>query len=136
MVFVKDPFQQILFIAVPRGVIMFISLFVMNSWFLRIKEVISELLLFGVLGMVYILALGNFVSDLDTKVFYGWLWLYLVLGELALHFFMNTYLVWKLLQDLEFTMPQEVDPSAGLNKKVDLFRLKPGKGKKELPNVF
>ena len=30
-------------------------------------------------------------------------------------------------------MPEQVDPSAGLNKKVDLFKLKPGKGKLALP---
>lgn len=45
-------------------------------------------------------------------------------------------MVWKLLQELELLFPKEVDPSEGLNKKVDLFRVKPSKGKKPLPNVF
>lgn len=55
---------------------------------------------------------------------------------MSLHSLINTYMVWKLLQELELLFPKEVDPSEGLNKKVDLFRVKPSKGKKPLPNVF
>ena len=29
-----------------------------------------------------------------------------------------------------------MDPSAGLNKKVDLFKLKPGRGKLALPQIL
>lgn len=60
-----------LFIVVPRALMSFISCFIMKNWFLRVKEILSELLLYGIIGMVYQLALGNFVGDLDTKVFYG-----------------------------------------------------------------
>lgn len=43
------------------------------------------------------LSLGNFVGDLDTKVFYGWLLEYMAIGAMSFHFMLNTYLVWKLL---------------------------------------
>jgi len=121
---------------VPRAIITVISVIIMQSWFLRVKEIISELLLYGIYGIVYLLAIGNYIGDLDTKVFYGYLWEYLVIAILALHFFIDTYLVWKLLQDLEFAFPTVFDPSDGLNKKVDLFKLRPGKDKKALPAIF
>lgn len=43
---------------------------------------------------------------------------------LLLHGGCNTYLVWRLLYVLESTLPEDVDPSAGLNKKVDLFKVR------------
>ena len=69
----------------------------MKTWFLRAKEVITELLVYGVISQVYMLSLGKFVGDLDTKVFYGWLLEYMAIAAMSFHFMLNTYLVWKLL---------------------------------------
>lgn len=44
------------------------------------------------------------------------------MGMELLHGLCNTYLVWKLLNILENTFPEGIDPSKGINKKVDLFR--------------
>ena len=49
----------------------------MKDWFLRIKEISSELLLYGIISQSYILALGDFVGDLEKKYsmdHYGYIW--------------------------------------------------------------
>ena len=94
----------------------------MKNWVLRIKEIFSELLLYGIISQSYMLALGDFIGDLDKKVFYGSLWVYLVLAFEFIHGICNTYFVWRLLYVLESTLPEDVDPNAGINTKIDLFK--------------
>jgi hypothetical protein len=89
-----------------------------------IKEVVNEGLLQGVLAMVYLFSQANYVDNLEAKVAMGWLLEYLVLAVICFNVAMNVFLVWKLLKDLETSLPEIDDPSAHLNKKVDLFKLK------------
>lgn len=111
-----------LLIIIPRAVLSIASCFIMKNWFLRAKEIFSELLLYGIISQSYMLALGDFIGDLDKKVFYGSLWVYMVLAFEFIHGMCNTYLVWRLLYVLESSLPENIDPTAGQNKKIDLFR--------------
>ena len=81
----------------------------------------------GLILHMYIFYQGNFVGDLDLKVSIGWNLLYCVLAIIVFHAISGTIVIWLLLKDLETALPEEDDPSKGLQKQVDLFRLKPKK---------
>jgi hypothetical protein len=97
---------------------------IFDSKFIIIKEIITEGLLVGVIINVYIFNQGNFVGDLDTKVAIGWNMEYLVIAILAVHGVFGTVIIWRLLKDLETSLPEQDDPTKGFQKQVDLFRLK------------
>jgi len=101
-----------------------LGLRIFDRWFIIFKEVITEGLLIGVIINVFVFSKGDYVGDLNAKVAIGWNLLYCVLAIQSFHSITGTIVIWMLLKELETTLPEEYDPSKGLQKQVDLFRLK------------
>lgn len=105
-------------ILIPRLLIVlfWLILRIFDRWFIIFKEVVTEGLMIGVIIQVYIFYMGDFVGDLDLKVAIGWNLLYCVLTIMIFHAVSGTIVIWLLLKDLETTLPEEYDPSMGLQK--------------------
>jgi hypothetical protein len=67
---------------------MFINVYIL------LKEVVTESLLLGAVGVVLILNNGDFIGDLPAKVAIGWLLEYIVLTIIAFNGVVNTFLIW------------------------------------------